>query len=170
MRPQIRMSPRRSVSRSPRGSVRRWPHSTDSRTGGCSRTRPPRPMPSSAFGANSPDRPRDRGRRAMFNHAAAAREDVEDARRGHPAVTLEAYAVERGLDYRNQELAGHFGGLNPQFPNYVFNSMRGTLAPGRFGTLQHELLEVNLGSDGSPSVGQWYGRRTVTWNGVRGML
>ncbi len=105
-----------------------------------------------------------------FNHAAAAREDVEDARRGHPAVGLEAYAAERGWDYRNQELAGHFAGLNPLWKDYVFNSMRGELVPGRFGTLQHELLEVALGSDGDPAVGSWYGRRSVSWNGVRGLL
>ena len=45
---------------------------------------------------------------SVFNHAAASPEDVEDARRGCPATTLEPYASERGWDFRNQELAGHF--------------------------------------------------------------
>ena len=89
---------------------------------------------------------------------------------GYPATTLETYAAERGWDFRNQELAGHFGGLNPDWVDYVFNSMRGELVPGRFGTLQHELLEVALGNDGSPSLGQWYGRRSVGRKGLRGML
>jgi hypothetical protein len=107
---------------------------------------------------------------SVFNHAAASPEDVEDARRGCPPITLESFASERGWDFRNQELAGHFGGLNPDWVDYVFNSMRGELVPGRFGTLQHELLEVALGNDGSPSLGQWYGRRSVGGKGWRGML
>ena len=29
----------------------------------------------------------------------------------------------------------HFSGLNPLWPDYVFNVMRGELVPGRFGTV-----------------------------------
>ncbi len=46
-----------------------------------------------------------------------------------------------------QALVGHFGGLNPLCPDYVFNVVRGELVPGRFGTVQHE---VELGDDGEP--------------------
>lgn len=107
----------------------------------------------------------------MPNHAAFTAADVEDARRGHPAVDLDAYAAARGLQPMGQVLIGHVAGLNPLWTDYVFNVLRGEVAPGRFGTVQHELHEVALDDDGEPTQpGQYHGRRTVSRLGLRGLL
>ena len=107
----------------------------------------------------------------MPNHAAYTPGDVEDARRGHPAVDLDGYARARGLEPVGQKLVGHFGGLNPLWPDYVFNVMRGELVPGRFGTVQHELDEVDLGDDGEPSQsGSYFERRSTARPGLRSLI
>jgi hypothetical protein len=107
----------------------------------------------------------------VVNHAAFAPEDTEDARRGRPAVDLQPYAAQRGLVHQGQVLVGHFSGLNPLWADYVFNSMRGELAPQRFGTLQHELYEIGLGDDGQPTApGTFYGKRTTFKQGLRSFM
>lgn len=107
----------------------------------------------------------------MPNHAAYKAADVEDARRGRPDVDLSPYAQAHGLEPMANALVGHFGGLNPLWPEYVFNVMRGELVPGRFGTVQHELDEVRLGDDGDPyQPGSYFGRRSNARPGLRGLL
>lgn len=95
----------------------------------------------------------------MRSHASFKRADVEDARRGYPAQTLDEFAQARGLEAIGQRLVGHVTGLNPLWQEYVFNVLRGEVVPGRFGTVQHELHEVSLGDDGSPGVGEFHSLR-----------
>lgn len=107
----------------------------------------------------------------MHNHAAYTAGDVEDARRGYPETDLTAYGQARGLEAVPQGLLGHFGGINPQWPDYAFNILRGELVPERFGSLQHELDEVELDDDGEPrQPGSYHARRTVGRAGIRGLL
>lgn len=99
----------------------------------------------------------------MPNHAAYKRADVEDARRGRPTSDLSDYGRARGLEPIGSRLMGHTAGLNPRFEEYVFNALRGELAPGRFGVLQHELHEIGLGDDGKPRPhGSYHGLRAST--------
>src|SRR3954469_11713104 len=107
----------------------------------------------------------------MANHAAYAPDDVDDARQGHPASDLSGYAQARGLEPLGQALVGHFSGLNPIWPDYVFNVCRGELVPGRYGVVQHELDEVSLGDDGDPiGSGVWFGRRSTAKPGLRSLI
>ena len=107
----------------------------------------------------------------MHNHAAYTTDDVEDAQRGYPETDLTGYAQARGLDVVPQALLGHFGGINPQWPDYAFNILRGELVPGRFGSLQHELDEVELDDDGEPrQPGSYHARRSVGRAGFRSLL
>ena len=96
------------------------------------------------------------------NHTAFAREDVEDARRGAPATSLEAWASERGIAFRGSELAGTFVTVLPRFDQYTFNVCRGEVLPGRYGLLAH-LLEELPATDGKiDGGGTFYGTRLVT--------
>ena len=107
----------------------------------------------------------------MFNHAAFKPDDIDDARRGFPVVDLSGYGAARGLQSLGQVLVGHFGGLNPLWPNYVFNVLRGELVPGRFGTIQLELHEVALGDDGEPrGSGTYVGRRSDARPGLGSLV
>ncbi len=103
--------------------------------------------------------------------AAYTRADVEDARRGYPAVDLTDYGRARGLEPMGQILIGHVAGLNPLWTDYVFNVLRGELAPGRFGTVQHELDEIGLGDDGDPTQpGEYHKRRSVIRPGLGSLI
>ncbi len=107
----------------------------------------------------------------MVNHAAFTRDDVADARRGHPAVTLDGYAAHRALEPVGQQLIGHTAGLNPVWADHVFNALRGELVPGRFGTVQHELYGVSLADDGHTGMpGTYHGRRTATRLGLHNLV
>jgi hypothetical protein len=105
------------------------------------------------------------------NHAAYKAADVEDARRGHPAVDLAPYGRSRGLEPLGQAQVGHVAGLNPRWPDYVFNVLRGELVAGRFGTVQHELDEIALADDGEPTQGgSYFGRRSTARPGLRSLI
>ena len=108
---------------------------------------------------------------AAFSTAAFSPESVEDARRGHPAVDLAAYGRSRGLEPMGQVLIGHVAGLNPLWQDHVFNVLRGELGGGRFGTVQHELAEVGLADDGSPTQpGEYHGRRSMARPGLGALV
>jgi hypothetical protein len=47
------------------------------------------------------------------SHAAYAREDVEDAKRGEPSFSLDRWATDRGLEFVGQALPGSFGSVSP---------------------------------------------------------
>src|SRR5829696_9089993 len=81
---------------------------------------------------------------ARSKHAAFAREDVEDARRGHPDFALDDYAAARGLEFRRTGAPPNFETVIPEWPEYVFNAMSGVLPGGAVGVIQHELMEVEV--------------------------
>jgi hypothetical protein len=74
--------------------------------------------------------------------AAFAAADVADARRGRPAVSLEAYAATRGLEWLDRQSVAGLQAAIPSFAEYRFNVARGVLPGGRFGVVFHQLLEV----------------------------
>lgn len=86
------------------------------------------------------------------SYAAYAVEDVEDAKRGAPAASLEPWAVARGLVPLGSALPGAFAVLLPRWSDYIANLAWGELGPGRFGYLAHELDEVGLDGKADPSM------------------
>lgn len=104
------------------------------------------------------------------NHTAYAREDVEDAKRGAPAVSLESWAGERGLTFLGSALAGAFATVLPLWPDYLFNVCRGEVAPGRLGQLAHELDELPATNGKIDAGGTFYGTRLTTRHGLRSFI
>ncbi len=100
----------------------------------------------------------------QYGRAAFAPEDVEDSKRGRPAVALHGFAQSMGLLYRDQEMPGAFISTLPRWDNYIFNGMRGVFPGGRFGHLGHELLQVSVDSEGINMSGTTYATRTVFRN------
>lgn len=80
--------------------------------------------------------------REPHSHVALAPEDVEDSRRHRPDASLEAFARARGLTFSGSVILGSFVGVLPTWAEYVFNASRGEIAPGRYGLIEHELLEL----------------------------
>lgn len=108
---------------------------------------------------------------AGHSHASFTADGVEDARRGAPASDLAAYGTARGLEPMGSVLVGHVAGLNPLWVDHVFNVLRGELGDGRFGTVQHELHEVGLADDGSPTQpGEYWGRRSSSRPGLGSLI
>jgi hypothetical protein len=63
----------------------------------------------------------------IYGRAALARADVDDAKRGHPAIDLERFAVARGLQYLGHKNAsGYFAALPLEEP-LQHNVVRGAL-------------------------------------------
>ena len=91
-------------------------------------------------------------------YAAFAPEDREDAKRRHPAVTLEAYAAERGLEFRGQGMLAGFRGALPAFDEEQDNLMRGVLPGGRWGVLLHRRYQTHDEHGSMP--GSFHGVRT----------
>ncbi|RIK09800.1 MAG: hypothetical protein DCC49_05120 [Acidobacteria bacterium] len=102
------------------------------------------------------------GSQPRFGHAAFTPDDVEDARRGHPAVTLEAFAHERGLTSIGQAIHNGFTATQPAWPDYTFNVSVGALPSGRFGLVSHELLELAAVEGGVRQGGALFDVRVVT--------
>lgn len=100
------------------------------------------------------------------NHTAFAPEDVDDARRGAPATSLEGWATGRGLTYFGSALIGSFVNVLPRFEQYTFNMSRGEVGPSRYGQVAH-LLEELPATDGKiDGGGTFYGTRLVTKRGL----
>ena len=89
----------------------------------------------------------------MANKAAFSREDVADAKRGAPAVSLAGYAADRGLQFLDHATPAGYRTAVPCEPEFQFNLMRGPLPGGEFGVVGHEAF-------GLPWVGG-----TVAWSG-----
>jgi hypothetical protein len=58
-------------------------------------------------------------------YAALAKEDVSDAKRGHPDVDLSGYAAQRGLEVFSGTMAAGFRAALPVFNEYRFNVSAG---------------------------------------------
>jgi len=104
-----------------------------------------------------------------FGHAAFDRADIDDARRGHPAVSLEAFALANGLNYSNNEVYGSFLSTLPVWPEYIFNICRGGLG-GRLTQICHELLEMEASEGSIRGGGTFYDVRVTTRRSAREML
>lgn len=106
------------------------------------------------------------------SYAAYAPDDVADARRGHPEVSLQPWATAHGLEYLGTSLPGAFSPVLPTWQDYVFNLSRGSLAPGRYGYVAHELHEVGLDDRSEPrQIGPYYSLRVnQKLGGLRGIL
>jgi hypothetical protein len=88
----------------------------------------------------APTRPRDHG------YSAFARADVGDAKRGHPAGSLEEYARSRRLELHARASLAGFRMALPGHQEYQHNLVRGVLPGGRWGILLHELLQTHSGT------------------------
>ena len=97
---------------------------------------------------------------AAFGHAAFSPDDVEDARRGRPAVQLRPIIEGLGLKFADNEMPGAFVATMPSWPDYVFNGGRGALPGGRYGQVGHELLEIEVAQDGLQMGGSMYAVRS----------
>ena len=105
-----------------------------------------------------------------FGHAAFDPADVEDARRGHPAVSLQPFATAMGLEYASPEIEPTFLCTLPPFPDYNFNVCRGEFPGGRLGRLGHELLELSASEGSIRGGGTFYDVRVTTRRSGRDML
>ena len=106
---------------------------------------------------------------ASFGHAAFDRADIEDARRGHPALSLEPFATASGLDYSNNEIHSTFISTLPLWPQYIFNICRGAFG-ARLGQVSHELLEMEATEGSIRGGGTFYDVRVTTRRSMRDML
>jgi hypothetical protein len=104
------------------------------------------------------------------SHTAYAPEDVDDARRGAPSVSLESWGAARGLAFPGPGLAGQLITVLPPFPEYQFNVCRGELVQGRFGQVAHELHEIEAHEGSIRAGGAFYGTRVVTRRGLKSMI
>ena len=104
------------------------------------------------------------------SHTAYAPEDVEDARRGAPSVSLEPWGASRGLAFPGPGLAGQLITVLPPFPEYQFNVCRGELVQGRFGQVAHELHEIEAHEGSIRAGGAFFGTRVVTRRGLKSMI
>ena len=104
-----------------------------------------------------------------FGHAAFDPADVEDARRGHPAISLQSFATANGLGYSNNEVYGGFLSTLPVWPQYIFNICRGELG-GRLTQVSHELLEMEASEGSIRAGGTFYNVRVTTRRSAREMM
>lgn len=104
------------------------------------------------------------------SHTAYAPEDVEDARRGEPAVSLEPWAASRGLTMPGSRLSGQLITVLPRFPDYQFNVCRGEVVPDRLGQVAHELHEIEAHEGSVRAGGAFFGTRVVTRRGFKSFI
>lgn len=104
------------------------------------------------------------------SHTAYAPEDVDDARRGAPAVSLQPWAAERGLAFPGPGLAGALLPVLPDYAEYQHNVCRGELVAGRFGQVAHELHEIEAHEGSIRAGGAFFGTRVTTRRGLKSFL
>lgn len=107
--------------------------------------------------------------RKSFGHAAFDRADIDDARRGFPANSLQSFATANHLEYRGQEIDDRFISTLPLWPDYVFNVCRGAFPGGRLGQVGHELLEVAAAEGSIRTGGTFYDVKVTTRRSLRDM-
>ncbi len=104
------------------------------------------------------------------SHTAYAPEDVQDARRGAPSVSLEPWAAARGLTFPGPALSGQLVTVLPRFAEYQFNVCRGELVEGRLGQVAHELHEIEAVEGSIRAGGAFFGTRVVTRRGFKSFI
>lgn len=103
----------------------------------------------------------------MGNRAAFSSDDVEDARRGHPAAGLTGYAQARDLRYVDRATVGGYRAALPCEPAFQFNVMAGWLPGGEHGVLAHEALALPRVGDAVAWSCPLYGLDTKSRGGGR---
>src|SRR4051812_38923169 len=91
----------------------------------------------------------------MAYKAAFSSEDVEDAKRGRPAISLSGYAAERALQYIDHNTPAGYRTAVPCDPEFQFNVMRGRLPGGEHGILAHEAFALPW-VDGEIAWSGWF--------------
>ena len=104
------------------------------------------------------------------SHTAYAPEDVDDARRGAPAGSLEPWATSRGLSFPGPTLSGQLVTVLPRFSEYQFNVCRGEITPGRLGQVAHELHEIEAHEGSIRAGGPFFGTRVTTRRGFKSFI
>lgn len=105
------------------------------------------------------------------NRAAFSREDVEDAKRGHPDFELRDYAAARGLEWLDHTTPAGYRAAIPGKEELQSSVLRGALPGGEYGVLAHEGLEIGYSADSFDWGGTYYGIRVVSGGvGLKGML
>ena len=100
---------------------------------------------------------------AKLNRAAFSREDVDDAKRGHPDFDLRDYAAWNGMEFLDHRTPAGFRAALPCDEQLQSNVLRGTLPGGEYGVLAHEGLEIEWSVNSAISDLDWNG----TFYGVR---
>lgn len=104
---------------------------------------------------------------AKENRAAFSPDDVEDAKRGHPAFDLRDYAARRGLEFLDHGTPAGYRAAVPCQDELQSNVLRGTLPGGEYGVMAHEGLEIGYSTDSADWDGTFYGERVKlkgNWN------
>jgi hypothetical protein len=105
---------------------------------------------------------------ATMNRAAFSRDDVEDAKRGHPDFDLRDYAAWRGLEFLDHRTPAGYRAAVPGKEELQSNVLRGVLPGGEYGVIAHEGLEIRYSGDSLDWNGTFYSLR-VTAKGRAGI-
>ena len=120
-----------------------------------------------AASSASPGSPGATDATPSFGHAAFDPADVEDARRGRPAFSLQPFAESNGFEFTDSEIYSGFVSTLPVWPQYTFNMCRGMFPGGRLGQVGHELLEVEAAEGSVRDSGTYYDVRVTTRRSLR---
>jgi hypothetical protein len=104
-----------------------------------------------------------------LNRAAFSRDDVEDAKRGHPDFDLREYAARRGLEFLDHGSPAGYRAAVPGREELQSNVLRGVLPGGEYGVIAHEGLEIGYSGDDLDWGGTFHSLR-VTAKGKAGLL
>jgi hypothetical protein len=104
---------------------------------------------------------------AKLNRGAFSPDDVEDAKRGHPAFDPRDYAARRDLEFLDHGTPAGFRAALPCEEELQSNVLRGVLPGGEYGVMAHEGLEIGYSGDSFDWGGTFYSVR-VTAKGETG--
>ena len=104
-----------------------------------------------------------------LNRAAFSRDDVEDAKRGHPDFDLRDYAARRGLECLDHATPAGYRAALPGREELQSNVLRGVLPGGEHGIIAHEGLEIGFTGEDLDWGGTFHSVR-VTAKGEAGPL
>jgi hypothetical protein len=98
---------------------------------------------------------------SKLNRAAFSRDDVEDAKRGHPDFDLRDHAAWRDFEILEHGTAAGFRAALPGEEELQSNVLRGVLPGGEYGVIAHEGLEIGYSGDDLDWGGTFYSVRVT---------
>jgi hypothetical protein len=107
---------------------------------------------------------------SKFGVAAFTAEDVDDAHRRQPAVDLADWATARGMSPLGQAHVAAVRSVQPAWPDYTFNVAKGVVPGGRFGTVEHDLYEIDTHTSNGIQYGGAFFGSSYTAKGPKGFL